>query len=400
MQSLNMQKLFAYAALFLLPMPALSFGVSLQLADAFLIFAVLLNFGELTRIHTFQFPFLLAVPFFLVSALYDREGSLISVLQTLYIWGFLLPFGWTAFTQIPLVRIAQVLLLASAISCLVAIGQGVGWIPDIGKQHIVHYENGINRVGGLSLGCTSLTMSLTPCFLLLPYIRNASWRAIAFVIISIGMMFSVSKSILLAAPGVVVYLWQEQHRKQFLIVMGLGLIVVGLVVDYNYGLEPLLNDISHTAEHRIDRVDSSFNNRLDLIYAALDFSQDCYLFGYGVIGSQARIAYYHESTVHMYLLGLVVIGGFPAACAIAWGSLQMMMQLWSLGEKNMAVYLLANMLANLVTTVMLVTFQSIPFMIAGAILIQAQRRIHQRKPVLARHEQIDALWQQHLAITR
>ena len=101
----------------------------------------------------------------------------------------------------------------------------------------MHYANDINRVCRLSLGCTSLTMSLTPCFLLLPYVRKASLKTVAFVMLAIGMMFPVSKSIFLATPGVRVYLWQEQHRRQILVltvrammVMSIGIIVT---MDWN-----------------------------------------------------------------------------------------------------------------------------------------------------------------------
>jgi hypothetical protein len=50
----RLQRFFAYGALFLLPFPSLNFGVSLTCGDVFLVLAMLLNAGEVTRIHPFK----------------------------------------------------------------------------------------------------------------------------------------------------------------------------------------------------------------------------------------------------------------------------------------------------------------------------------------------------------
>ena len=90
--SSQIQSFCAQAALFFLPLPAIKYTeTSLTLADLFLIPAILLNFGHAMRLHAFQIPFLLALPINLLSHMLDPSGELISILQVIYLWGFLVP---------------------------------------------------------------------------------------------------------------------------------------------------------------------------------------------------------------------------------------------------------------------------------------------------------------------
>ena len=77
----SLQVACATIALFLLPFPALNFGISFTVADVFLVTAVLLNATQLVRLQAFQIPFLLALPLFVVSTLLDPDGGLIELVQ-------------------------------------------------------------------------------------------------------------------------------------------------------------------------------------------------------------------------------------------------------------------------------------------------------------------------------
>ena len=112
-----MQMFCAQAALFFFLMPAIKpLGVSLTVADLFLIPAVFLNIGFALRLHFFQFLLLLALPLNLLSHMLDPGGELIPMLQMVYLWGFLVPFGWCAFVTVPKERLALLLLIGASLS--------------------------------------------------------------------------------------------------------------------------------------------------------------------------------------------------------------------------------------------------------------------------------------------
>ena len=77
--AVSLQVACAATALFLLPFPALNFGVSFTFADVFLVTAVLLNATQLVRLQAFQVPFLMALPLFVISTLLDPDGGLIEL---------------------------------------------------------------------------------------------------------------------------------------------------------------------------------------------------------------------------------------------------------------------------------------------------------------------------------
>ena len=369
----GLQKFFAYAALFLLPFPALNFGISFTVGDVFLLLAIALNGNELTRIHTFQIPFLLAVPFFLLSALMDADGGLISVAQIIYIWGVVLPFGWTAFTSLTLPRVAQVLLLSAAVNAVVAVGQSALILPMLNTQKTIVIGREIARAAGLSNACNSLVMGLTPCFLLLPYLRSPRLRVLFLLVLVAGLLASVSKSILLAIPGLCFYFWRDGEKKKIVPTLLLATVVGTIAIDHFWGLDNLWDKMGQTTDRRVHNTGTSFDTRAELVEIALTHAADCYFLGYGTEGTLQRISEATDSTVHVYYLGLVVIAGLPAALLLLAGMSILVKELWRAGELNFAVFLAVHMMACLVMTVLLLSLQSLPFMVAGAALVRKTR---------------------------
>lgn len=152
----------------------------------------------------------------------DPDGSLIPVFQMAYLWGFLVPFGWCAFVNLSPQRIAYLLLIASGLSCLVAIGQFTGYMPTLPTQKIIDYKDS-SRAAGLVLQCNSLTMALTPCFLLLPHIRQASLRILMLLLLLGGIASTVSKSAIMIVPGLLFYFfWREPEKGRVLRLAGGG----------------------------------------------------------------------------------------------------------------------------------------------------------------------------------
>ena len=369
------QKFFATVALFLLLCPCLKFSEkSVIYADVFLIIAVFLNIGELTRIHAFQIPFFLAVPFFLLSSLLDADGDIIPVLQILYIFGFLLPFGWAAFTNLTASRIAQVLLLSACANAVVGAGQFMELIDEIGEQFIINFGLQSRRAAGLNIQCNALAMTLTPLFLLLVYVRKASWRTGVLLALIVGMVSTISKSTILAFPGLLFHLFfcepKKKHVFQIMLFMS---IVAAVFLERNQGLSEIWYGIQESALHRIDHAQDSMADRNHLIQIAFDYAPECYLIGYGIEGTRRRMTQVSDNTVHVYFIGLVLIAGMVATLLILTGIAALFASLWKAKQYSYALYLLAHLLACLVSTVLLLSFQYVPYMVAAAVLVRQTR---------------------------
>lgn len=368
----TLQLFFAQAAIFLLPLPALKYtSTSITLADLFLVPAILMNLGYAIRqVYAFQIPLLLAFPFFLFSHLLDPDCELITVFQICYIWGFLVPFGWCAFVNIPLRRIAYLLLASNALSSLIGVAQFVGIFPELPTQKVIEFKGSLRRAAGLMLQCNALAMSLTPCFLLLPYLPRVWPRIATCSILLIGYISTVSKSVILAIPGMLFYfLWREPEKRKFLLsALIVSLIGLGLLTQSSTNISQLWELANDAAQARLDGAENSFGERSNLVQIALEKSKECFLLGFGTEGTMIRISENTGNTVHVFYLGLVVIGGYPAAALITAGMLLIVGTLWTQRDYNVAIFLVAQMLALCVMTVLYVSFQYAPLMIAASVL--------------------------------
>lgn len=373
MQDNALQKFFAYAALFLLPFPALNFGVSFTVADVFLLLALLLNLNDLLRVQAFQIPFLLAVPFFLLSALRDPDGDLTSTVQVLYIWGVVMPFGWCAFTNIAPRRIAYVLLLAATVNSAIAAGQCAQLLPEFANQTVIDSGKTMNRGAGLSLACNALVMQLTPCFLLLPYLRQSSVRLTQLLALVVGMASSLSKATILGIPGILYYFWYEPKKRRVLCMLAAGT-MLALATQRQHGIGDFVLRWHAYAQARIEKSADSLANRQELIDFALDWYPECYVTGFGWGGANALMRQVH-SNVHVYYVGLMIIAGIPAVTLMLWGFTLLLKGLWQSGEVHFACFLAAHLLACIVMTALVISFQSLPLMVAGAVLVHRQRSV-------------------------
>jgi len=365
----SLQRICAYAALILLPCSALNFGVSFSWGDVFLIAAVVLNAGELTQIRWFQIPFLLALPFFLLSTLLDPDATLITSLQTLYLWGLVVPFGWVAFTTIPRRRIAHVLLAVFGVSSLVAIGQTFGYVPEIGTQVVVDYFGGrVHRAAGLTILCNELAAGLTSVVVLLPYVARTTLRVPGLLSLLGGMLATMSKSNILALPGLCYYFWREPHKKQFLAL--LTLLVVGLAVVYSQteGLKSTWHLASQAVQRRIELAGTSLERRIEVLRYAMQYTRDCLWLGYGVAGTRGVFLRDTTNTAHIYYLGLVIIAGLPGAALWGIGVGSLLAGLVRRRESIFAMYLVSHLSACLALTVLNLSAQSLPLLVAGAIV--------------------------------
>ena len=373
--SSQVQLFCAQAALFFLPLPAIKYTeTSLTLADLFLIPAILLNFSHAMKLHAFQIPFLLALPLNLLSHMLDPDGSLIPVFQMVYLWGFLVPFGWCAFVNVPPRRIAYLLLIASGLSCLFAMGQFIGFVPTLPTQKIIDYKDS-SRAAGLVLQCNSLTMALTPCFLLLPQVRQASLRILFLLLLLGGIASTVSKSAIMAVPGLLFYFfWREPEKARVLRWLAAASVLGLLVFNRGASVADLVDKLNTVVELRWSNADSSVSDRAHLARVAFEHSDECLFLGYGTEGtytvmtSRAGMG----QTVHVFYLGLVLIEGWTALGLTVIGFLTLLTSLWTLRKYNDAILLGAHLLAITVTTVLYLSYQYYPFLIAAAAIVRAR----------------------------
>ena len=376
--TLQIQSFCAQAALFLLPLPAIKYTeTSLTLADLFLIPAILLNFGHALKLHAFQVPFLLALPINLLSHILDPDGTLIPILQIVYLWGFLVPFGWCAFVNLPQKRIAYLLLIASSLSCLVAIGQFTGYVDTLPTQRMIDYKDS-SRAAGLVQQCNALTMALTPCFLLLPQVRQASLRILFLFLLLGGIACTVSKSAIMAVPGLLLYFfWREPEKRRVLLWLTAAGIVGLLVFNRGASVAELVDKLNAVVEFRLSKAETSISDRTHLAKVAFDHSDDCMFLGYGTEGTYRMMTTGGGTgqTVHVFYLGLMLIEGWAALGLTVIGFFVLFASLWSLREYNDAIFLGAHLLAISVTTVLYLSYQYYPFLIAAAAIVRARAEL-------------------------
>ena len=366
--AVSLQVACAATALFLLPFPALNFGVSFTFADVFLVTAVLLNATQLVRLQAFQVPFLMALPLFVISTLLDPDGGLIELVQVLYIWGFVVPFGWVAFTGLGIRRIVLIVLASAVTNAVVAVGQGAGYVPELGNQRIIDFGGGFSRAAGLSLKCNSLVMTLTPCLMLIPCLLRVRVRLAVLLLLIPGLLAAVSKSVVFAVPGVLWYIWHEPRRRgvaAFLCVLGLAWLIQGEGIS---GIGDLWYHFSDLVTKRFERLEDSIDERLELIRISLDHASETLLLGYGPAGTHVRISAMTNNTVHVYYLGVVLSGGIPAALLAFTGMGLIVSGLWKHGQRHVCLYVVSHLLALSVMTALLVSFQVLPFVVGGAVL--------------------------------
>ena len=364
----SLQRVCATVALFLLPFPALNFGVSFTLADVFLVTAVLLNATRWVGLQAFQVPFLMALPLFVISTLLDPDGGLIELVQVLYIWGFVFPFGWTAFTGLSIRRIVTIVLASAVTNAMVGVGQGTGYLPELGNQHIIEFGGGFSRGAGLSLKCNSLVMSLTPCIVLIPLLGRMLTRIATLLAVILGLLAAVSKALIFAVPGILWYLWHEPCRRQvatLLVALGLGWAVA---FDGATGVVDIWYHFGDLVSKRWDKLENSIDERVELIHISLGYAPEALLLGYGPAGTHVRVSAMTTNTVHVYYLGVILAGGLPAGMLTFLGMGMIVVGLWRGGGRHVALYVVVHLLALSVMTALLVSFQALPFLVGGAVL--------------------------------
>lgn len=373
-QPRRLQMFFALMAALFLPWPTFRpIETSFTWGDVFLIPAILLNLDRALRIRAWQIPMLLALPFILISQIQDPDGTLIEVGQVLYIYGLIVPFGWVAFADLRPRLLCTVLLASACFSSLTAVAQFAGWIDVVGRQSIWEVQ-GAMRAAGCSLSCSSLCMTLSPLFPLLLYIPDYRLRMGIMVILLLGLTATMAKSTIFILPGLLFFLWKEPNRRGVVTMLSITGFLSFAAFAVSGKLQETIEAWNTSITYRVDRVGNSFDERSSTLQFALSFLDDCYITGLGYKRTLLVLTQHLGNTVHVFHVGLILIGGLIMAVLHSLGIGLLMLRLKRLDQMPATMMMLGQVLAVCTMTVLMLSFQYLPYMICGAIIDWQLRR--------------------------
>ena len=369
MQTRRLQQVFAFAALLMLPWPALRpTAQSITFGDLLLLPAILLNIDHVGKIRGWQIPLLVSLPLILLSQVADPDGSIISVAQALYIFAVLLPFGWVAFVNFRPRTLIAGFLLSMSISAMVGGLQLGGFIGQVGNQSIWALSGGAIRSAGLSISCSGLCLSLSPAFALLLYVPDYRKRMVFLLLLVLGLMATLAKSAIFAGAGLTYYLIKEPNRRGVLVVgVILAAMCVGLFATSSR-IRGATTRVYETVTYRVDKAGFSIYERTSTLRFSLRYLSRCSIIGMGTEGTTKELQQHFGNTVHVFHIGMVLIAGFPAA-VLQWTGIGMLIvSSFRSGQRPAAVMLMCHMLALCTMTILMTSFQYVPFMICASIL--------------------------------
>jgi hypothetical protein len=369
MQTRRLQQVFAFAALLMLPWPALRPTVqSITFGDLLLLPAILLNIDHVGKIRGWQIPLLVSLPLILLSQVADPDGSIISVAQALYIFAVLLPFGWVAFVNFRPRTLIVGFLLSMSVSAVVGGLQLGGFVGQVGNQSIWTLSGGAIRSAGLCISCSGLCLSLSPVFALLLYVPDYRKRMVFLLLLTLGLLATLAKSAVFAGAGLAYYLLKEPNRRGVLVVAALlAAMCIGLFATSSR-IRGATSRVYDTVTYRVDKAGFSFYERTSTLRFSLRYLSRCAIIGMGTEGTTKELQQHFGNTVHVFHIGMVLIAGFPAA-VLQWTGIGMLIvSSFRSGQRPAAVMLLCHMLALCTMTMLMTSFQYVPFMICASIL--------------------------------
>lgn len=383
MQARTLHSIFAYLALIFLSWPCFRpVDASITYGDIFLVLAAFLNLQHVGKLKPYQLLLLFSVPTMLVSLALDPDGSPEAIIQAAYIFGFVLPFGWVAFVGLPVHRIVAVLLMAEGISAVVALGQTFGYLEAFGKARVWNTLDSY-RAAGFNTSCSGLCMNLTSLFCLLLYLRDQRMRVILLGLLLIGISATMAKSSTFAVPAIAFYLYWEPNRWK---VIGrfavLAMVLVGIIA-----VTPALQDkiikMSASVSRRADHLDSSMNERLSTLKYALDFVPECYFFGLGYEGTARTLTQHLGNTVHVFHIGIVLIGGMICAIFHYMGLGLMLRDAARFKQYPLIMLVFSHWLSVCTMPVLMFSNQYIPLIVCGSILFALSEQAEQQQQAVS-----------------
>tara|TARA_R110002072_G_scaffold303099_1_gene493506 strand:+ start:237182 stop:238384 length:1203 start_codon:yes stop_codon:yes gene_type:complete len=385
MQTRRLQQIFAFAALLMLPWPALRPAAqSITFGDLLLLPAILLNIDYVGKIRGWQIPLLASLPLIVLSQVADPDGSIIGVAQAIYIFGVVLPFGWVAFVNFRPRTLIAGFLLSLSLSAIVGGLQLGGFIGQVGNQSIWALSGGAIRSAGLSISCSGLCLSLSPVFALLLYVPDYRKRMVFLLVLVLGLLATLAKSTIFASAGLAYYLFKEPNRRGVLVVAAIVLAMCAGLFTVSPRIRNATSRVYDTVTYRVDKAGFSFYERTSTLRFSLRYLSRCAIIGMGTEGTTKELQQHFGNTVHVFHIGMVLVVGFPAAVLQWTGFGMLIVSSFRSGQKPAAVMLFCHMLALCTMTMLMTSFQYVPFVICASIL-NYQLRYNEQVATIRQH---------------
>jgi len=170
------------------------------------------------------------------------------------------------------------------------------------------------------------------------------------------------------------FFWREPEKGRVLRWLAVACVLGLLVFNRGASVAEMVDKLNAVVDLRLSNAETSIDDRAHLAEVAFDYSSECLLLGYGTEGtytvmtSRAGMG----QTVHVFYLGLLLIEGWTAVSLTILGFFGLLVSLWSLRKYNDAIMLGTHLLAISVTTVLYLSYQYYPFVIAAAAIVRAQ----------------------------
>jgi hypothetical protein len=310
----------------------------------------------------------------LLSTLSDSDVTMIRLLQTLYIWGLVLPFGWCAFSNLRLQTIARVLMVAASVSSVVGVLQGVGIIPPLNNQNVFRIiGTSFSRAAGLSLQPNELVAFLAATIVLVVYLRTPTQRFAMVLLAICGLCSTVSKEAIVVVLPLAYWAYREGLKTSLANVLRCGVLCAAVVAVKPGVVSNVWQSFRNAASYRVSGTGESISVRTRLIDESLELSGECTFLGYGFEGSGARMVDRAGHNVHVYFLGMILICGLPGTLLLIWGLGLMIWEAWRTGQTPAFIMLVATSAILCTHTVVLLSIQSLPLMLAGTAVAQRAR---------------------------
>ena len=188
------------------------------------------------------------------------------------------------------------------------------------------------------------------------------------VLLTIGLIATMAKSTIFALPAFLFYLYWEPHRKRVLSLFMVVLVVVGVVVWSSSSFQTRIGNIVDNITRRVDKTDHSLWERTSTLMFAVGVIPECYIFGLGYEGTGEYLTQNLGNTVHVYHIGLILIGGAVGAGLHYWGICSMCATAMSHRQLPLVVLIFSHWLSVCTMPVQMLTYQYAPYVLVATIL--------------------------------
>lgn len=175
-------------------------------------------------------------------------------------------------------------------------------------------------------------MGFILCLMLIFFLLKSCIRFLVLLVLIFGLLVAVFKLVVFVVFGVLWYIWYEFcccGVVVFLCVLVLGWVVQGEGI---IGVGDLWYYFSDVVIWRLDWIDNLIEEWIELIRIFLDHVVDVLLLGFGLVGIHVCVSVMINNIVHVYYLGVLLMGGLLVVLLFFSGMGLIVVGLWKHGQ--------------------------------------------------------------------